>query len=510
MKPRTAHAPCLTASAFLVVILCCTCVAGLTAEQGYEYTSPAATGDGWQTASLSDVGIDEAPIVRLIGALQRRDDHLIHSIVIVKGGLLSFEEYFDGGDVDMFGEDLRRDRRVIPVEKHFTRDELHYCASVAKSVISQLFGIALDQGHIPGTDATMFSFFPDYASQRSPEKDQISLHHMLTMTSGLPFEEEAYPIEDRRNDAFRLFFSADPVEFMLSRDVVHRPGSTYQYNSGTALLLGEIIQRTTGQSVPSYAEEHLFGPLQISSARWVQMPEAPEVTHTPGGLYLRPRDMAKIGQLMLQDGVWDGRRVLSSDWIRRSITPETSFSRRGVTRGYGYQWRTESIAGFDAFLAAGWGGQYIVVLPGLDLVYVQTGGQYGSERIPVGYREIIAEYIVPATEEYRAQFASVDLSGEWIGHVIMGDGTRADIRMSLVRGEEGYSGSIRGNGTPIPEMELRDIVFEGNRLTFELDYPGDRGVELITFDLRYGEDRLAGSYTDPTGDSDEVRLAKER
>ncbi len=398
MSSTAARTHVLASAVCLAVGLFCVGAPCFGSQQQYEYERPVATGDGWQTASLSDVGIDEASLVALLDAARSRDDHLIHSILLIKDGYLVLEEYFGGRDLDLFDESLRPGGRMSFIERMFSRDELHFAASVTKSVTSVLFGIALDQGHVPGTDATMLSFFPDYANLGSSAKERITIHHMLSMTSGLPFDEQSHPIPDPRNDAVALLFSEDPVAFMLGRDVAHPPGTTYEYNSGTTVLLGEIIRRATGQSVHSFAARHLFEPLQITSYEWAEMRAAPEVAFASGGLYMRPRDMAKIGQLMLQEGVWDGRRVVSADWVRRSVTPAVSIPGTGVAREYGYLWRMEEIGGVRAFLAAGWGGQYVVVLPELHLVYVQTGGRYQGERVPVDYRGIVADYILSAIE----------------------------------------------------------------------------------------------------------------
>ncbi len=367
-----------------------------THAQRPQYVIPAQTDDGWQTASPSDKGMDTEPFVRLKRRLHDTEDHLIHSILVARDGALVFEVYFDGSDVNLFDENMLTSCTLCLEEKHFTRDELHYTASVTKSVTSLLVGIAVDRGYISGTDAPMVSFFPDYDYLRTPAKDSITIHHMLSMTTGLPFDETTYPIADPRNDAFQLFISEDPVAFVLRKDVVDPPGSTYRYSSGTTVLLGEIIRRSTGQSVSAFAEEHLFRPLGITSYRWAGCLRAPETTSASGGLYLRPRDMAKIGQLMLQDGVWNGRRVLSSDWVRRSVKMAVPLFDRGGPYGYGYQWKLGRSGGFASFYAAGWGGQYIVVLPELNIVFVQTGGWYAGERSPISYDTIIEQYVLPA------------------------------------------------------------------------------------------------------------------
>jgi CubicO group peptidase (beta-lactamase class C family) len=398
MRTRTTGASFLAIPLWSVIAILSGCIALPDQKAAYEYEVPVETDDGWRTASLSDKGMKPGPLVSLMNLLNTREPHLIHSILIAKDGSLVFEEYFEGADLDLLDEDFFRGDSLNLTVRRLTGNDLHSCASVSKSVTSQLIGVSVDRGYVAGTNLTMMSFFPDYGEFRSPAKDQISVHDMLTMTTGLPFDENSYPITDPRNDAFRLYFSRDPVAFVLGRSVAHRPGTTYQYNSGTTVLLGEIIRRSTGQSVPSFAEEHLFSPLGISAYEWAELPEAPGVSHSAGGLYLRPRDMAKIGQLMLQDGVWNGRRILSSDWVHRSVMPEVPLPGQTFALGYGYQWKVGRFGGSNAFWAAGWGGQYIVVLPDIGVVFVQTGGRYGGETMPVTYDEIIVNHILPAIE----------------------------------------------------------------------------------------------------------------
>ncbi|UCC81951.1 MAG: serine hydrolase [Gemmatimonadota bacterium] len=352
--------------------------------------------------------MDTDPFVRLMNRLHATENHLIHSVLVVKDGTLVFEEYFDGADLNLFDEDMMTGCTLCFEEKHFTRDELHFTASVTKSITSQVFGIAVDRGYISGSDAKMVSFFPDYAHLRTPEKDQITVHQMLSMTTGLPFDERTYPISDSRNDAFQLFLSKDPLAFMLGRDVAQAPGRSYQYNSGTTVLLGEIIRRATEQSLPSFAEEHLFAPLGITTYQWADCFGAPNVSFASGGLYLRPRDMAKVGQLMLQGGVWNGHRLLSSDWVQRSVTMATAVTDGSGIDGYGYQWKLRRYSGLDAFYASGWGEQFLVVIPEENLVYVQTSGRYNGERIPVWHDAIIEGYVLPAIRDrVAAQDASV-------------------------------------------------------------------------------------------------------
>ena len=382
-----------------VMAFVCACAAFATpvSAQEYAYAVPADAGDGLTTASLADKGLETESFVRLMNRPLEIDRHLIHSILVVKDGALVFEAYFEGGDVDLFDENLLRTGELELVQQEFTRDDLHYTASVSKSVTSLAFGIALDQGYVPGVDTPIFSFFPEYDRFRTAEKDSITIRHLLTMTAGLAFDEDSYPIADPRNDAYQLFMNDDPIGFVFGKEVIDTPGSTYRYSSGTTLLLGELISRTTGQSLPSFVEEHLFGPLEIFEYSWAPCKGDADVYHAAGGLYIRPRDMAKIGQLVLQDGVWNGRRVLSTDWVRQSTSNAVAVPFGGTSHAYGYHWKLGRFGGLDAFYAAGWGGQYIVVLPDADMVFVQTAGGYTGERIPLTFDDILSDYVIPAT-----------------------------------------------------------------------------------------------------------------
>jgi CubicO group peptidase (beta-lactamase class C family) len=223
------------------------------------------------------------------------------------------------------------------------------------------------------------------------------LWHLLTMTSGLEWNEGEYGYEDRRNDLIQLWYVSDPVEYILAKPAVARPGARWYYSGGNTNLLGEIIRRTTGQRMDAFAEERLFAPLGITSYKWDHI--NPDFIHASGNLELRPRDLAKLGQLYLDDGAWQGKQVVSTEWVRQSTQAQTALPGRPSTEGYGYQWWIKHYylgsTPVRCFYAAGWGGQRIAVLPELDMVVVLTGGNYVGAT-PVD--EIIQEYVLPAVQ----------------------------------------------------------------------------------------------------------------
>ncbi len=358
------------------------------------YPEPVQTNDGWITATLDQVGIRPDSLLSLIDRLSHTQNHLIHSILIVKDFKLVFEEYWPGKDMPAdFGPGF--------AETDFDRDILHYTASVSKSVTSALMGIAIDKGQISGTDESLFSFFPEYNHLKTSENEVITLDKMLSMSSGYYWNEFKYEFSDPRDSHYMMFASNDPLGYLLGREMVSAPGTAFLYNSGDTNLLGEIIRRvSSSNTLIDFAEEYLFSPLEITSYHWNVFPRVNNMAFASGGLFLRPRDMAKIGALYMNNGVWKGARILSPEWIvsstRKSIDLEGSRS-----SGYGYQWwlgRFYKDSGtVDYFLALGWGGQYVICIPETDMIIVFTAGAYYDSK-PISYTEIIENYILKAVK----------------------------------------------------------------------------------------------------------------
>jgi CubicO group peptidase (beta-lactamase class C family) len=364
----------------------------------YTYQVPVQENDGWVTTSLSAVGIDTATITNLMNFLLNRERHYIHSILIVKDGNLVFEEYFSGEDAVITAEALNF------VYRDFDRNTLHFQASVSKSITSILFGIAIDKGFIRGIDGKMFSYFPGYADLNDAEKDKITVAHMLNMTTGLPWDDSTYPHDDPRSDEYKVLMGEDPVGFVLGLPVVEPPGTNFEYNSGTTVFLGEIVRKTSGLLLPDFAQQYLFTPLGIFSFSWINCFNSDGVCFASGGLYLRSRDMAKIGQLFLNEGMWNGTSIVSAEWVRDStrasiVPPGGSSPLHEIVTGYGHQWWMVTFSGsnMSGYMAAGWGGQYIIVFPDLEMVVIFTQGDFGFDEVDVFY-SIFYDYIIPAVQ----------------------------------------------------------------------------------------------------------------
>jgi CubicO group peptidase (beta-lactamase class C family) len=356
------------------------------------YQKPPTTGDGWMTASLSEVGMDEKPILELLSMLAQQNELNIHSLLIVKDGKLVFETYYPGDDITVTD-------KLSFTRRDFDRDTLHCLASASKSVTSILFGMAVDQGKITNLDEKMFASFPEYAELSDQGKDEITLRHLLTMTSGLAWDESSYPFSDPRNDLNNMVLvSPDPIRFMLAKPLINKPGEVWLYNSGVTNLLGEILNRKTGTSLVEYARANLFNPLGITSFEWLTFPAAPKMAVTSSLLYLEPRDMAKIGQLYLQQGKWNGVQIVSPQWVQEStamsVRVPIEYGPTFQNIGYGYQWWHGRFAygETDAIYAAGWGGQFILIMPKINTVIVTTGSNYAGDYSPVF--DLINNYIL--------------------------------------------------------------------------------------------------------------------
>ncbi len=375
--------PAVSRSVLVAVLVCCASACGLPA--------PEQIADGWETADPASVGLSEAILDQLVRRVDEGVHPNVHSILIVRNDKLVFERYWPGYLWDFYGQDFRG------AYSEFGRDNPHNLASVTKSITSALVGIAIDRGYIPDVDQELFSYFPEYIRLRNAENRSITLKDLLTMTAGLEWNGLEIPINTRdpRHDVLQLFAVDDPLAYILAKPIVSTPGTSWYYNAGETVLLGEVIHRASGMRMDEFAEQYLFGPLGISVYEWFYI--NPQTVYAAGNLRLRPRDMAKIGYLFLQGGVWEGERVISEDWVGASTEPHVS---TWWASDYGYQWwvdRFPTAKGeVQSYFADGWGGQRIMVFPAERMVVVFTGGNY-VQLGPID--EILAEYILPAIRD---------------------------------------------------------------------------------------------------------------
>jgi CubicO group peptidase (beta-lactamase class C family) len=362
-----------------------------TGQRNLACGSPAALGDGWPTATPDNVGLDGERLCGIAARLAAANAN-IHALVIARRGTLVFEQYFPGYD-EPWG--------MGGGQHDFDAQTKHDMRSVSKSVTSLLVGTAIDRELIKSADEPVVKFFPDYAAVKSPGWDAVTLRHLLTMSSGIQWDENR-PWKDPGNDEPHLGSEADPFRYVLSKPVAASPDTVWTYNGGGTDLLGNIIERVSGKSFEMFAREALFTPLGITDWEWMKYRN--EHIAPAAGLRLRPRDAAKIGQLVLNKGAWNGKQIVSAKWIEQSVTPR--FQAIGYFGGlfyYGQQWwmgRTLSGERDVKWIAAmGLGGQRLFIVPELDLVIMTTSGLYGSGRQGQAALDILANFIIPSVRD---------------------------------------------------------------------------------------------------------------
>jgi len=329
----------------------------------------AARDDGWPVASINEDKLVDRDTLCGMGDRLEGSGANIHAVLVAHGGKLVFERYFKGSD-EIPGRICGS--RVEDVT--FDADTLHNVKSVSKSVSSLALGIAIDRGLIRSVNEPIFSFFPELSDLRSPERDHIQLSHVLTMSMGLAWVEATPATGDFNNDEARMNMAWDPCRYVLSRSITAPAGQEFFYNTGALRLVSAIIRKATGRPLDEFARATLFEPLGITSAEWARVRGD---TDAGGGLRLRPRDMAKIGQLVLAGGRWNDRQVVTKAWIETS----TALKLKATDgQSYGYLWwlGRSRLNGrqIEWVGALGRGGQSIRIVPELDLVVVVTAGYY--------------------------------------------------------------------------------------------------------------------------------------
>ena len=351
--------------------------------------------DGWPVAGLAEAGFDEAAMDALTAAIRRGDYGNTHAVLIEHDGRLVYEAYFAGAD-ERWGAPLGR--------VQFGPESLHDLRSVTKSVTTLLLGMALAGDYDRALERPLPDYFPDLEGRFGPGLDDVTLYHALTMTAGLQWNEMEVPYTDRANDEIRMVYADDPVAMVLARPVIAPPGSEWYYNGGLTQVLAGIIERESGQPIDAYAEEALFAPLGITEYEWLGSPLWPSDASpsAASGLRLRPRDLAKIGSVMLHDGAWQGTQVAAALWVALSSERHVEripWSPDGVY-GYGFMWypgRTKCAAGTAIVRAAGNGGQRLYVLPEEGLVVTVLAGLYNRDSSISGKR-IFAEILAARTD----------------------------------------------------------------------------------------------------------------
>ncbi|MEH6434174.1 serine hydrolase domain-containing protein [Massilia sp. DD77] len=313
-------------------------------------------------------GFDADRLCRVLRDFQAGEANL-HGLVILRHGEMVAERYRSGKDRSVYSLFARS----VDFDAH-TRHDLR---SVSKSITGLLWGIAQAEGKTPSLDARVLDLFPELAALKGGGREAITVGHLLSMSSGLEWmEPDRYGLVG--NDELALYWRASQEKTVLSRPMLHPPGTRFHYSGGATAVLARLLERGVGMPVSDYARTRLFAPLGIMDWEWMQDLRGRPLAFA--GLRMRTRDLARIGQLVLQRGEWDGRQVVPAAWLDDALRPHAEV---GDGRHYGYQWWLGAIPALGTgqrwAAAYGNGGQRLFVAPGLDLVVVITAGMYNED-----------------------------------------------------------------------------------------------------------------------------------
>jgi CubicO group peptidase (beta-lactamase class C family) len=330
--------------------------------------APEGTADGWATSTPAAEGIDAAGLEGILRSIRDGGYPRVDSLIVARHGRLVAEGYFNG----------------------YARDTLHDLRSTGKSFTSALTGIAAERGLLI-VDDPISLYIRDFASSRNLDarKRAITIRHLLDMSSGLDCDD-SNPGSPGNEE--KMYPARNWVAFVLDLPMSFDPGTRSSYCTGGVIVLGSLVSSRAGVGLDEFAATHLFEPLDIRDVHWRRSPDGQATGG--GGLKLRPRDAAKLGELYRAGGLWNGRRVLSAAWVAES--------RRSTTRiggdGYGYLWWKrgfvrEGIA-VESFFTSGNGGNFVFVFPSLELVVAFTGSNYNSRASDQPF-QILAERLLP-------------------------------------------------------------------------------------------------------------------
>jgi CubicO group peptidase (beta-lactamase class C family) len=325
------------------------------------YQGPYYPTEGWRYAEPETMDMDSEKLLEMVQAVNEQGIGA-DSLLVARDGYVVLDAYFSP----------------------FDERETHITYSCTKSVVSTLIGIAVKDGYLDSLDVKLLEIF-DNRNVENPSgwKSEITLENLLTMTAGIDGRDSyLYDWEGLE----RMHSTNDWVTYILGLPMASEPGTRFEYTNGVSHILSAIISETTGMHAAEYAEENLFNALGISDYSWNTDPTG--VNWGYSGLYLTPQDMAKIGYLFLNHGVWEGEELLSEEWVKQATMKHVDANT--LFPGYGYQWWV-SPNGY--YTALGYKGQFIHVVPEHDLVMVTTSS---SEEDFGNIQQLLEAYVIPA------------------------------------------------------------------------------------------------------------------
>ena len=349
-----------------------------TFSQQADFLNPTKIDDGLIVGTANNY-LDTALVNALFNDIEAGDYINIHSILVSKDNKLIVEKYFDG----------------------YSRDLLHSIRSISKCITAILLGIAVDKGFINDINEGIFNYLPDYQHLKNEENEKITIHHLASMSAGLEWREADISYENENNDETSMYADGDWVGYTLRKRLVSEPGEVFNYSGGVSNVLAAVIQEAVEMPLDQFAEKNLFEPLGIDEYIWRKNRDSTLVSAN-AGLSIKPRDMIKVGTMLLNKGMWNGNRILSQEWVNSLSSTQVEGGPLGpFTLGYGYMVLVvkkgpDFFPDLKGYAATGNGGQIIWVLPEKNTVFVMTGGNYNSELSQTQPIEIVMKYLYPS------------------------------------------------------------------------------------------------------------------
>ena len=370
-------------------------------------TNPAVTvtwpTTGWPKGTPGIAGLDEGVLARFDADVAGGKYMFIDSFQVFRCGTEVFARKYAHDYGQIYGKEAKTkgplNARLTGPYNYFDPDwhpfyhgtDMHSMQSVSKTVTSVIFGVAITRGDFKaGLNTPILKFF-DVARVKNVDdrKRRMTLKDVLTMTTGLNWNEEV-PYDDPRSDSSLMEATDDWVQYVIDKPMAEEPGKVFNYSSGATELLAYIFQKETGQDIDAYGEKYLFAPLGIKH-HWKRTYLG--VIDTEGGLYLSGEDLAKIGYLYLHDGLWDGKQVVSTDWVKESLKPYIDAEEHFR---YGFKWWLYPLNGKFVWMARGFGGQELMVFPEENLIVVFTGWEILKDPAPT--KDLI-DRLLPAMKQ---------------------------------------------------------------------------------------------------------------